>query len=494
MCNVLLFLLFLLFFDIIHLPTYQKKEPMPVSMSVKTTHPAYDTKLPTWTRARDCIEGQDAIHAAGTRYLPPLLDESDVAYNIRVTNALFFNASGRSVDALVGMLLRKPPSYDMPLVIPFGDDIDAGGTSIFCFTELVARELITVGRVGVLVDHPTAPPGMTLSDGYELGLRPTLSVWRAEDILSWRTTRINNRTILSFVVLQETQVSYDGFERKEELRYRVLDIEQETGHYRIRVFRVGKDGEYEQVGDDVFPVLQGQYMQEIPFHFFGGIDPQTPCLNDLFLTNLQHYKVAADFYNGLHMVGLPTPYITGWQKDPEESTKRIGGRDAWVFPDPETKVGFLEFTGSGLSNNVTAMEMLKKEMTVLGARMLEDQKRAVETAEVANIHRASENSILAAIAHQVSSGMTKCLQIFSDWLGGNEKVSFAVNTDFIPGMMSSQDLIALVNAWQSGALPTSVLAHRLVEGELTPAGMTKQDLEKTIKEPGFDGDFNELAK
>jgi hypothetical protein len=41
-------------------------------MPVNNTHPDYDAALPAWTRARDVMAGEDAIKAAGIRYLSKL--------------------------------------------------------------------------------------------------------------------------------------------------------------------------------------------------------------------------------------------------------------------------------------------------------------------------------------------------------------------------------------------------------------------------------------
>ncbi len=46
-------------------------------MAVNTTHPDYDAALPAWLRARDVFAGEDAVKAAGERYLPRLDAQSE---------------------------------------------------------------------------------------------------------------------------------------------------------------------------------------------------------------------------------------------------------------------------------------------------------------------------------------------------------------------------------------------------------------------------------
>ena len=49
-------------------------------MPVNSTHPDYDATLPAWLRARDVIAGEDAVKAAGERYLPRLDIQSNQEY------------------------------------------------------------------------------------------------------------------------------------------------------------------------------------------------------------------------------------------------------------------------------------------------------------------------------------------------------------------------------------------------------------------------------
>ena len=42
-------------------------------MPVNSTHADYDLMLPAWLRARDVFAGEDAVKAAGVKYLPRLV-------------------------------------------------------------------------------------------------------------------------------------------------------------------------------------------------------------------------------------------------------------------------------------------------------------------------------------------------------------------------------------------------------------------------------------
>lgn len=78
-------------------------------MPVNSTHPDFDAALPAWTRARDVMAGEDAIKAAGIRYLSKLDSRTDEEYIGYKSRASFFNATARTVEVYLGLIFRRPP-------------------------------------------------------------------------------------------------------------------------------------------------------------------------------------------------------------------------------------------------------------------------------------------------------------------------------------------------------------------------------------------------
>src|SRR3954471_20108949 len=85
-------------------------------MPVNSTHPDYDASLFDWSRARDVLSGEDAVKAAGERYLPRLDSQTDEEFLAYRTRAAFFNATGRSAEGFVGLIFRRPPFVKVPEV------------------------------------------------------------------------------------------------------------------------------------------------------------------------------------------------------------------------------------------------------------------------------------------------------------------------------------------------------------------------------------------
>ena len=50
---------------------------MVARMAVNATHPDYDASALDWSRARDVLSGEDAVKAAGEKYLPRLDTQTD---------------------------------------------------------------------------------------------------------------------------------------------------------------------------------------------------------------------------------------------------------------------------------------------------------------------------------------------------------------------------------------------------------------------------------
>jgi hypothetical protein len=433
-------------------------------MAVDTTHADYDRFARKWKRARDCVAGTDAIHAAGEEYLPKLKDEDsnggvngylassndDGNYRSRLKRSDFFNGTWRTIDALGGMAFRKPPTVDVPGSIEgYLNDVTMSGMSMESLAKECVEEVLGPGRIGVLVDHPVIAENvsaLSVRTAEKLGLRPTLKLYLAETIRNWKFARIANAWVLSMVVLGEAEpVAKDEFTDEIEDRYRVLDLID--GTYRQRVFKVDKHGKDELLSETV-PLMNGKPLTFIPFAIIGTggrndhIDE--PPLIDLVDANLALYQMNAIYRHTLYFCP-PTFYIAGYSLS-EGETISIGGTAALVFPDPNAKAAFAEPEGNLIPELRNAMLDKKQEMALLGARMLADETKQVETLGATQIKRAGENSVLAKIVQSVSEGLEWALGVFAEWAGQKGKIVYQINRDFMPAMMDAQTMQALLAA------------------------------------------------
>ena len=460
-------------------------------MSVDTKHSEYPEYYEIWERCEHAAEGQDEIHEYGVKYLPRLSGQNDTEYFAYKQRALYYNATARTVDGLTGMLFMKPETIEAPAAMDsIIADVTMGGLSLHQFAEIIAEEVITIGRVGVLIDYPPIVNAVTLAQAQAQGARPYATMYDAESIINWKTGRINNVEQLTLVVLEEeNEIPVDEFESKCEPQWRVLDLV--NGAYRQRVFRKDKRGEFILV-EEIFPQINGRVINKIPFEFFGVRD-NTPCVDkppllDLVDVNLSHYRTTADYEHGLHFTGLPTPVVTGYYSDDKSASLRIGSGTAWLLPDPQSKAFYLEFTGQGLGELREALRAKETMMATLGARILAPEKRAAEAAQTANIHRSSENSVLASIAQSISVGLTHVMEWLRDWSNVTGDVKVELNRDFIPNSMTAQDVDSLVKAWQSGSISHQTLFENLVAGDIIAQEVSFDDeMERIATRPATGG-------
>ena len=460
-------------------------------MSVDTKHKEYTENYEAWERCEHAAEGQDEIHEYGVKYLPRLSGQNDDEYFAYKQRALYYNATARTIDGLTGMLFMKPETIEAPAAMDsIIADVTMGGLSLHQFAEVISEEVITIGRCGVLVDYPPIVNAVTLAQAQAQGARPYATMYDAESIINWKTGRINNVEQLTLVVLEEeNEIPVDEFESKCEPQWRVLDLV--NGAYRQRVFRKDKRGEFILV-EEIFPQINGRVINKIPFEFFGVRD-NSPCVDkppllDLVDVNLSHYRTTADYEHGLHFTGLPTPVVTGYYSDDKSASLRIGSGTAWLLPDPQSKAFYLEFTGQGLGELREALRSKEAMMATLGARILAPEKRAAEAAQTANIHRSSENSVLASIAQSISVGLTHVMEWLRDWSNVTGDVKVELNRDFIPNSMTAQDVDSLVKSWQSGAISHETLFENLVAGDIIAQKVSFDDeMERIATRPATGG-------
>ena len=465
-------------------------------MPVNSTHPDYDTNAPAWLRARDVFAGEDAVKAGGTRYIPRLDSQTDEEYAAYKKRASFFNATARTADGIVGLIFRREPTVKLPERVSgvagalrvFAEDVDLLGTSLYSYSKNVVSEVVTVGRAGSLVDWE--------SEGEQ---RAYVVRYSAEQILNWRVERVSGRNVVTLVVLSESaELAGDDFEQEVVEQIRVLRLAQTTPadggqeanwSYHVEIWRQaegkGKRGKTEWVKvDSRIPLRLGKPLPLIPFVFHGPrhslphVD-KLP-LADIIAVNLDHFRLDADYKHGLHFTALPTAWVSGFDKSAE---LRIGSSTAWVSETPGATAGFLEFTGQGLTTFERAMDRDERLMAILGSRMLEAQKRVGETADAIELRQSGESSVLMTMASSISDSVSQVLRWIYWWNSteaspeqiSEEGVLLQLNTDFSAKGMASDELTAVVAAWQAGAISRETMFDLFRKGEVLPAGRTDQE-------------------
>ena len=440
-------------------------------MPVNTTHPQYDAHVSQWQRCRDAVDGSDAVKARGEAYLPKLGGQDADEYKAYKLRALWYGASARTVQGLAGTVMRKQPVVEVPTALDDHlKDVTLTGISFPAFAKTTLEEVLKTGRYGVLVDMP--------EEAHDIQ-RPYYSAYIGESIVNWTSKIVNGIPKLTQVILCEHQwqpSAKDPYVLEDVETYRVLTL-TELNQYEVVIYKKNPDKPDEWIIDrTIKPVFRGKPLDYIPFCFFGpnSITPaiEKPPILDLVDVNFSHYRSSADLEHGRHFCGLPTPWVAGF---PDTTVLKIGSSVAWVSSDPNAKADMLEFTGQGLGALETALESKEKLMAVLGARMLEEQKKLVEAADTLTMKYAGEQSVLRSVAATVSQGLSKLLEWTAVWMGVSpqeaRKATAQLNTDFLDSQMTFDELTKLVTVWQSGAISYETMYYNMERGEVTRPGI-----------------------
>lgn len=452
-------------------------------MPVDSEHSEYEKFKAQWEKCRDTIEGSYAVKERRQDYLPLLDDQTVSEYDAYLLRALFYGASGRTVQGLLGAIFRKDPIVKIKEeYLEFLKTITAQGLSIADLSRKILEEILTSGRVGLLVDVDE-----TITDKTE----PYISYYLAENIINWKTQRMSGKNELSLIVLKEvSKVSgEDFFEEEEEVRYRVLELRKVKGKvvYMQTLYKKQKTsrGTTFVILKKTVPTKNGKQLDRIPFVIINTTNLLTtvnkPPLLDLVEVNLSHYRTSADLEHGAHYTALPTAYLAGFTVDGTQDY-RIGSRTAWVSDDPAAKAGFLEFTGQGLDSLRNLKSDKEKLMAVLGARLLEESKRAAEAAETLRLRHSGESGSLSTIANTAEEGITKALQLVAWWMSiaSYEKVAIELNKDFISDKLDADYITTLMNTWQSGGISQDTFLYNLKAGEILPPDTSIEDEKNLI--------------
>lgn len=442
----------------------------------RAEHPDYTAAISRWERMRAVIGGAETVKARGAIDLPALHEQSAADYDRYKARAVFANFTGRTLSALVGLLMRKSPEVVTEDAMgKFMGDVDLQGTSFNEYVREVFEEMNGPGHGGTLIDWSN-----------EEG-RPYFAHYRSEDVTNWEVTRIAGRNVLALLTLKEDghALNPETLEHDQSETFRVYRVVDGKVELTITKVRAGAEASSEVVELK----RRGKALTVIPFipHTLKGAR-MTVCkaaLEDMVEINLSHFRTSADLENGRHLAGLPTPYAFGF--DPKQDLI-MGTTHAWISDNENAKVGFLEFTGSGLTDLKDALVEKQEQMAIMGARMIEPEKREAEAFSTVKLRADAEQATLVNVAEAGSATISLALQWAAWWFGTAPAIAdvaetnfIVFSTDFVAARMDSQTFTSLVGAFQMGALSWPTFFYNLQQGELYPDNWTMEDEEGAMK-------------
>ena len=408
-----------------------------------------------WKKVRDVCRGSDAVKAGGYDYLPKL-DSAGFAWEYLRRNedyrkrAVFYAITGHTLNGLIGMAFLRDPTLTLEdKMAELKTSVDGAGVSIYQQSQATLKAVLEEARRGLYVDYSSDMQSAIVLD------------YQADDIINWRTQRINGRDKLILVVLRECVEVPDGYGYKNTIQYRELSMEE--GRFICRVWKnslTTNSGPYE-IASEYTPVKQfGGAWDEIPFTFVGAQN-NDPDIDDsplfaLAEINLGHYRNSADYEDSVFFCGQIQPWISGldqeWRDHLEKTGVAHGSRSPLLLPQ-NGAAGFIQAEPNSLAKE--AMDSKKEYMIALGARLIE-ANGAVKTATQSNGEQAASTSVLGICCSNVSEAYTQALQWAAEYMGiQSSTTGYRITQEFIQRVADSGMLTAIVSAWQSGAMRDS---------------------------------------
>lgn len=482
-------------------------------MPASQTNQSYDRYLPQQTRCQDVFEGSDAVKAKRAEYVPLLSGHqsvSDPDYRDYLSRGLFFGGYARTVWGLIGSLFRRPWTIE-------GAEGEAWEAFLAdaTLTGMTLDQLQVANAVRALV-----PSRYGMLTGWsEQAQQPYINVYGHAQIRDWHHDIVDGARRLRWVLLSEVVTVHqptddDPFAKEDVTRYWVPRLD-ENDLYEIQLWeeRTNDQGKAElaqvqELNEDgttkypARPAIGGQRLDYVPFVFCNPYDDEPeikePVLLALADTVLDHLRLDCDLKNALHVLGVPTPYAFGLnlsgpyddteqtdqdgnlirRRDDDEAFVPMGTSSMLTSDNADAQVGFLQLEDS-LESLFREKQADERRMAVLGGRLLEEQSSQAEAARTVELRQSGEQSALAAIGLNIAACLTTAVGYAAEFLRA-EKPTITANDDFFGQTLESQEITALVDAHQRGAISTETLGWNLQRGEILRPGQSVEEYAQEV--------------
>lgn len=517
---------------------YRREDIFPEQFNLPSwTHPEVVYNFQDWRLIRDAAAGERQVKAEGPTYLPKFEGMDDSEYRTYLDSATFYNFTDRTIRALAGTLFRRDP-----VITNWPErwkkahaSITRSGTPLLLFQKQVAREIMTVGRYGVLLDlgqNETTEP------------LPYLAGYAAENILDWdvavdetasesgmapaalKLTKVVLREIKLIekpsllgpqpIIGEKAKARMKAKARQEALSRQSSTVNEPPGgggtapgmvkeavaRYRVLRLTRGEDGRWvytqqlyesstksaeltaEYAQPVVTPLRRDEPLDFIPFQFFGPFQ-NTPAIEqspvkDIAYLNMSHFRSYAHLEQGRFYTGFPTYFVEVGQGSEAGGEYTLGPNRVWEVTTG-SKPGLLEFNGHGLLFLEHALDQKEQQAASLGGRMMGIRTQAVaESDNALKLKERNEQSLLLDAAQALDSAWTQLMRWWLWWAGATEAQMTTVvrfNKDFMFDGIGARELRAIQSMYMDGIIPIQVVYDYLRRADVIPDWLTAEEFQ-----------------
>lgn len=375
-----------------------------------TRHPEYEAHSATVALCYDAFNG----NVRSNTYVKRLTEQSDAEYEAYVGRPFYLNATERTVQSLIGTMMRNPMTITGPTPVVDGS---------LSFEAMVQDQIMDValgGRIMITVD--------VYDDG-----TPYVTYYPSQNIINWGS---------DFVVLESIRTQKNAvnpFKTEFVTYWKELFID-EDGHHAARYWEKVA-GKYVP-SEPVKLIIAGQPVEGLAVWWVTPYDNTdmlyNPPVKSVAELNIAHFRLSCDHYNGLHFLAVPTLYAQGdLQPDQDGNiTQRIvlGSTSSAPHFTSGGGLSYAEFSGAGLGSLAAEKTRIEELMSQYGAKLV-SSKAGVETAEAVRLRALAETSILETFTNALETGLNGALELYSRAIGST--VTVTLNADFIEAQTTS---------------------------------------------------------
>lgn len=436
-----------------------------------------------WGLAAALLGGTNAMRAAGEKMLPKWPNEAQAAYDKRLAVATLFPAYQRTIETLTGKPFSKPLTIndDVPAdMAEWLTDVDLQGRNLHTFAADMLETSLGYGLGGILVDFQDT----TDKDGKALyptqaaekaaGLRPYFVQIYPEQILGWRSARINGKQALTQLRIMECVSEEDG------------EFGERSVH-QVRVLSPGAWAIYRK-NDKQEWVLHAQGVTTIDFVPFVpvygdrcGFMKSKPPLIEMAHLNVEHWQSASDQQTILHVARVPILTIIGIADD-DKFKLTVGASTAVKIPTGGD-MKFVEHSGAAIEAGAKSLDALEERMRQAGAELLVIQPGKITATQVA-----TENAVgmcaLQRTVQDLQDATNAALQMMAIWVGEPQGGTVTIYNDFGAATLAEASAELLLKTNQAGKLSDETLLNEYQRRGIVSADVDFEEERERIELQG----------
>lgn len=428
-----------------------------------------------WSSIEALRSGTEGMRDQGSTFLPYHSKEEAAQWTYRKNRSFLFPAYDNALKNLAAKPFQKPTNVaalpDAMLTIV--DDVDLNGRDLTTFAHEVFEAGWDYGLTHILVDYPATGGTQTLEEERVQQIRPRFIHYRAPSLFAWQTERApNGQTTVGEIRIRETLTERVGQYQEAEVGFiRVIrpdswELWRETDNEPVLVesgtLTLGK------VALVTFYTGRTGYMTAMP-PMFG--------LADL---NVQHWQVASDYGNILHVNMVPQMATSLTAEQLTQLT--IGPNRITCLGDNEAWIKFVEHSGSSIASGREELDRIEGRMKMLAQEPF--LTAAPGTATGRAIDESKSQASIYRSVRALENCLEECFMLAAEWMKIELPDDFAVDvySDFVASL-GGGDSEEIVAAWQAG-----LITQETALMELKRRGMLSDSIDVALEAEAAKGE------